>query len=313
MPRLAGPLATGYEAGMRFGLTSPIVTLAARSHAPWEISAGPRELREIAVAADRFGFHHLTCSEHVGIPPDIVAMRGGRYYDPLATFGYLAAVTERIRFVTHVIVLPYHHPLEVAKRYGTLDLISGGRLVLGVGVGSLEPEFRLLGVDFAGRGPVYEDGLRALRAVLGRREPSYEGTHYRIGGFIIDPCAVQERMPIWLGGRSARSLRRALELADGWDPFYLTVDELEALLARARSWPAWREREARAEPIDLVFSPDEIFDVTQADQRDEMRALVRRYQTIGTTVLTLRFRSSSCAHFVEQLEAFAREIGPEFA
>jgi probable F420-dependent oxidoreductase len=299
---------------MRFGLTTPIVTLAARSHAPWEVDAGPSELRQIAIAADRLGYHHLTCSEHVGIPPDVVATRGGRYYDPLATFGYVAAVTERIRLATHVIVLPYHHPLEVAKRYGTLDRMSGGRLILGVGVGSLEPEFQMLGADFAGRGPVYEDALACLRAVLGKREPEYAGTHYRIAGFVIDPCAVQEHVPLWLGGRSPRSLRRALDFGDGWDPFRLGVEELGALLAKARDWPQWRARHEAGgsrPPFEVVLSPEEIFDVTQAAGRDAMRTLVRRYQTIGATILSLRFKSTSCAHFIEQVEVFMREIAPE--
>jgi probable F420-dependent oxidoreductase len=297
---------------MRFGLTTPIVTLTARGHGPWERDAGPEELRRIAVAADRLGFHHLTCSEHVAVPHDVVATRGARYYDPLATLGYLAAFTTRIRLATHVIVLPYHHPLAVAKRYGTLDVISGGRLILGVGVGSLEPEFALLGADFAGRGARYEDALRALRAVLGKREPEYHGTHYDVAGFVVDPPALQERVPIWLGGKTPRSLRRALTLADGWDPFYLTVDELDALLAKARGWPEWRAREARGEKLTLVFSPDEVFDVTQREHAARMAALLRRYSAIGADVLSLRFRASSCVHLLEQLELFAREIAPEF-
>lgn len=298
---------------MRFGLTTPVVTLTARGHGAWEVDAGPRELREVAVAADRLGFHHLTCSEHVAIPHDVVATRGARYYDPLATFGWLAAFTERIRLATHVVVLPYHHPLEIAKRYGTLDVICDGRLILGVGVGSLEPEFELLGVDFAGRGARYEDGLRALRAVLGRREPVYRGTHYEISGFVVDPPARQERMPIWLGGRTERSLRRAVDFADGWDPFYLTVDELGTLLARARRWHRWEERRERGEQLALVFSPDEVFDVTAPDERERMTALVARYEEIGADVLSLRFRSTSCAHLLEQLEVFAERIAPRFA
>jgi probable F420-dependent oxidoreductase len=298
---------------MRFGLTTPIVTLAAGSHAAWEVAAGPAELRRIAVTADRLGYHHLTCSEHVAIPLDVVATRGGRYYEPLATLGWIAAVTERIRLVTHVVVLPYHHPLAVAKAYGTLDVLAAGRVVLGVGVGSLEPEFRLLGADFAGRGPRYEDAVRALRASLGRREPAYEGTHYRFEGFVVDPCAPRQHVPIWLGGRTARSLRRALSFADGWDPFYLGVDELKALLARARESGAWRNRHAQERPFDLVFSPEEIHDVTRPDGRAAMTALLRRYQTIGATVLSLRFRSTSCDHFLEQLELFARDIAPQFA
>lgn len=298
---------------MRFGLTTPVVTLTARGHGAWERDAGPDELRRIAIAADRLGFHHLTCSEHVAIPREVVATRGARYYDPLATFGFLAGFTERIRLATHVIVLPYHHPLEVAKRYGTLDVISGGRLILGVGVGSLEPEFDLLGAGFAGRGARYEDALRALRAVLGKREPEYRGTHYDVAGFVVDPCARQERMPIWLGGKTPRSLRRALTFADGWDPFYLTVDELGTLLGRARLWPEWRAREEQGTRLTLVFSPDEVFDVTLPEERARMAALLRRYAAIGTDVLTLRFRSKSCEHLLEQLEIFAHEIAPQLA
>ena len=293
---------------MRFGLTTPIVTLTPRSHAPWEAAAGLPELRCIAEAADRLGFHHLTCSEHVGIPLATAPVRGARYYDPLATFGYFAAVTEQIRFATHVLVLPYHHPLEVAKRYGTLDLVSGGRLILGVGVGSLEEEFDLLGVDFPGRGPVFEDGLRALRAVLGRREPAYEGSHYRIGGFVVDPCAVQARVPIWLGGRSARSLRRALLFGDGWDPFRYGLEELEALLPEAREWPAWRER---TEPFDIVLSPERALDVTTPAGRDEAVATLARFRGAGATAMNLRFRSMSCDHYLEQLEAFRDRVAPQ--
>jgi alkanesulfonate monooxygenase SsuD/methylene tetrahydromethanopterin reductase-like flavin-dependent oxidoreductase (luciferase family) len=146
-----------------------------------------------------------------------------------------------------VLVLPYHHPLELAKRLGTLDQLSGGRVIAGVGVGSLREEFDLLGVDFEGRGPRYEDALMALRAALGRRQPEYRGSHFAFEGFIIDPCAVQERMPIWLGGRTPRSLRRALQFADGWDPFGFTHAQLELLLERARQWPEWHNR---AEPIE---------------------------------------------------------------
>src|SRR5207253_7419050 len=168
-------------------------------------------------------------------------LRGTRYYDPLATFGFLAARTARIRFATHVLVLPYHHPLAIAKRYGTLDRLSGGRLILGVGVGTLAEEFALLGAELEGRGARYEDALRALRAAFGRREPAYAGTHYRFEGFLVDPCGAQAQVPIWLGGRSPRSLRRALVLGDGWDPFRLTPGELGARLTRAR-----RPRRGRA-------------------------------------------------------------------
>ncbi len=295
---------------MRFGLITPVVTRHPAHGAAWEEDAGPAELAQIAVAADRLGYHHVTCSEHVAIPEAAVAGRGARYYDPLATFGFLAAQTTRLRFVTHVLVLGYHHPLALAKRYGTLDRLSGGRLVLGVGVGTLAEEFTLLGAPFAARGARYEDALRALRAAFGRRTPAYQGTHYAFEGFVVDPCGVQERIPLWLGGQSPRSLRRALVFGDGWDPFRFTLAELEALLGRARGWREWG---ARVASFDLVLAPDRLLDPTLPAERTALADLVVRYGALGATILNLRFRHRSLAHYLEQLDAFAREIAPHHA
>jgi probable F420-dependent oxidoreductase len=292
---------------MRFGLTTPVVTLVPRSHAAWEADAGPEELRQIAVAADRLGYDFVSCSEHVGIPTAVAAVRGGRYYEPAATLGFIAAITRRVRLLTHVIVLPYHHPLAVAKRYGTLDRLSGGRVILGVGVGSLAAEFELLGIDFAGRGPRYEDALRALRAALGGGRPSYRGQYYEFDDFIVDPCAVQQQVPIWIGGRSARSLRRALELGDGWDPFGLGLDQLGALLERARRWPQWT---ARKEEFDVVLTPEEPLSL---DDADAVRQTIAAYARIGATAMNLRFRHRSLDHLLELLEQFAASIMAEFA
>src|SRR5262245_5185115 len=224
---------------MRLALVTPVLTRHPQNDAAWTEEAGPTEIVRIATAADRFGYAHLTCSEHVAIPAHVVATRGARYYDPLATFGFLAAQTARIRFVTHVLVLGYHQPLAIAKRYGTLDRLAGGRLVLGVGVGTLAEEFALLGAEFADRGARYEDALRALRAAFGRRAPSYSGPHYRFADVLVDPWGMQAAIPIWLGGRSARSLRRALEFGDGWDPFGLSLEQVEPMLAAARTRSAW--------------------------------------------------------------------------
>jgi len=295
---------------VRFGLVTPVVTHHPDHGAPWEQDAGPAELARIAAAADRLGYHHLTCSEHVAIPAAAAPVRGTRYYDPLATFGFLAARTVRIRFATHVLVLPYHHPLAVAKRYGTLDRLSGGRLILGVGVGTLAEEFALLGAEFDGRGARYEDALRALRAAFGRRAPEYAGTDYRFAGFVVDPCGVQARVPIWLGGRSPRSLRRALAFGDGWDPFRLTLDELAALLPRARASREWRERTA---PLELVLTPDRLLDPTAPTERAALADLLDRYRELGATTMNLRFRHRSLEHYLEQLEVFAAETAPRFA
>ena len=293
---------------MRFGLTTPVVTMVPRTHAAWEREAGVADIHQIAVAADRLGYSHLSCSEHVGIPVDIADQhRGSRYYDPAPTLGYIAACTTRIRLLTHVLVLPYHHPLAVAKTYGTLDRLSGGRVILGVGVGSLREEFDLLGVDFAGRGARYEDALRALRAALGHPHPAYEGSHYRFAGFRIDPCAVQARLPIWVGGRSPRSLRRALELGDGWDPFGLGLDQLRDMLERARQSARWRP------DLDVVLSPERPLALDSPAERDQTRATVAAYAAAGATALNLRFVHHSLAHYLEVLERFAAEVMPACA
>ena len=268
----------------KLGLITPVLTLNPRVHNSWEEDAGFDAVVAIAEAADRLGYHHMTCSEHVAVPAgEIAARRGSRYYDPLATFGYLAARTSSIRFETHVLVLGYHHPFEIAKRYGTLDAISDGRLILGVGVGSLREEFDLLGAPFEDRGPRADDALRELRRVLSQRE---------VDGFIIDPCAVQSYVPIWIGGRTFRSLRRAVELADGWCPFGLRTNDIATMLGRIGELPPNFEIVLFPEPM-----PDPAGDPSGA------RAVLEPYLDAGATILNLRLRSESLAQCLEQLEA----------
>ena len=166
--------------------------------------------------------------------------------------------------------------LEVVKTYGTLDRISGGRVILGVGVGSLQPEFELLEVPFDDRGPRADDAMRAIRASLAKPEPSYDGPYYRFGGMIIDPCAVQAHMPIWVGGRTRRSLRRAVELGDGWMPFGLGVDELGTLV-KSVGIPAG---------FDLALSPDRALDPGGGTER--VLDTIGQMESIGTTVINAR-------------------------
>src|SRR5205823_5873585 len=161
------------RAADRLGPAAPVVTRLPRAHAPWEETAGIDEIARVAVEAERLGYHHITCSEHVALPAAVAETRGATYWDPLPTLGYIAARTTTIRLATHVLVLGYHHPLTIAKRYGTLDRVSGGRLVLGVGVGSLREEFDLLDAEFEGRGDRADDAIRALRASLSELEPAY--------------------------------------------------------------------------------------------------------------------------------------------
>ncbi|MEU9201888.1 LLM class F420-dependent oxidoreductase [Streptomyces sp. NPDC048332] len=282
---------------MRLGINSPVVTAVPGVHSPWERTAGIEELGAVAEAADRLGFDHLTCSEHVAVPTDIAGQRGGTYWDPLSTFGYLAARTERIRFATQVLVLGYHHPLEIAKRYGTLDRLSGGRVVLGLGVGSLEEEFRLLGAAFEGRGAVADDALAALRASLSRREPAYHGEHFDYEGLVVEPHAVQDRVPLWIGGRTPRSLRRAVAFGDGWVPFGLPLERLGEMV-RAASLPDGFEVVLSAgRPLDPSGDPDGAAEA------------LRKVSEAGATLAGVSLTAGSASHYAEQLEALAAIAG----
>ena len=224
---------------MRAGVVTPVATLNPRFFQSWEAEAGIEAIAAVATTAERLGYHHVTCSEHVAIAADKVPVRGASYWDPLATLGYLAALTSRIRLATHVLVLPFHHPLEIAKRYGTLDRISRGRLILGIGTGSAPEEFELLGVPYTGRGSMVDDAIKAVRQSFARQRPAYHGTHYSFDGWVVQPHGVQERVPIWVGGRSERSLRRAVELGDGWAPQGARHDALADMIRRARDTDAF--------------------------------------------------------------------------
>ena len=283
---------------MRLGLTTPILTLHPQINAPWEATGTIEDVARIVRVAEELGYHHVTCSEHVAIPVDVATVRGSRYWDPLATFGYLAAVTSRIRFVTHVLVIGYHHPLEIAKQYGTLDVVSNGRLILGLGVGSLRQEFELLGAHFEGRGPRADEALAAIRSSLSERYPQFHGRYFDYEDIVVDPCAKQLSVPLWIGGRTERSLMRAVELADGWIPFGLGLEDLSSLVDRARATSAWA---SRARALELVLSTEELLD--PIDNPDAVRRVIEELVRIGATMIQLRLRHSSANHCIEQLAA----------
>jgi alkanesulfonate monooxygenase SsuD/methylene tetrahydromethanopterin reductase-like flavin-dependent oxidoreductase (luciferase family) len=171
-------------------------------------------------------------------------------------------------------------------------------VILGVGVGTLAEEFELLGAEFDDRGARADDALRALRASVGKREPEYHGDYYDYEGFVVDPWAVQERMPIWIGGKTARSLRRAVELADGWVPFALTPDQIKDMLARARDTEAWQRRES---DIEIVLPPPRAVD--PLGDPDGARRALDGLADVGTTIANLTFRTQSPQHYCEQLAA----------
>ncbi|MBY0286350.1 MAG: TIGR03619 family F420-dependent LLM class oxidoreductase [Mycobacteriaceae bacterium] len=282
---------------MKIGIATPVVTNVGGAALTWERDATIEDIGRVAETADRLGYHFLTCSEHIGIPASEAGRRGARYWDPLATLGYIAARTERIRLATMTLVLGYHHPLEIVKRYGTLDHVSKGRVILGVGVGSLKHEFDLLGAPFDDRGARADEALRALRVALPTNEPAYEGEFYSFGGLTVDPCALQSHMPIWVGGRTKRSLRRALTLADGWCPFAVSIDTAAEWLS-TRDVPDGFEVVLPADkPLDPVGNPE------------AARETLEKMAAAGTTTVFAYFTHESLDHYLEQLHALAELHG----
>lgn len=267
---------------MKLGLSTPIVMQHPGEFSPWEAGAGPNELALIAETADRLGFHHLTCAEHTGIPASAAGVRGTVYWDPLATLSFLAARTRRIRLATAVVVLPYHHPVALAKSYGTLDRLSGGRVILGVGVGSLTEEFELLGAQFEDRGAAADRDIARLRAAWGQPV---------VDGFAIEPHATTTDLSVWVGGRTKRSLRRAVELGTGWMPFGLSADTIAEFLA-PHDLPAG---------FDVVLSPGAGLD--PLGDPDVVRGRLSRLRDVGATIANCSVQARDAEHFCEQLAA----------
>ena len=280
------------------GVHTPVVIQTPGGHARWEEGAGADELLRVVTAADVLGYHHLTCSEHVAVPEAQKKYRGSVYWDPVATLGWAAALTTKILLATNVVVLGYHHPVELLKSYGTLDRLSGGRVVLGVGVGTLREEFGLLGAPFDDRGRRADDSLRAIRDGWGEANVRYHGTHFEYEAMSVEPHSARPKLRIWVGGRTERSLQRAIELANGWTPFGLSLGEIDEMLG-AKDVPDGFDVVLPSGPLDPAGSPQET--------ADQLRALRR----VGATAAHCAFVHHSVNHYLEQLEALRELVGDQ--
>jgi len=288
---------------LALGIVTPALHMNPRFDPPeWEVTAGVDDVVRVVREAEKAGYDWVACSEHIAIPAAASTVRGGRYFDPFSTLGFLAAKTSRVGLLTHMAVLPYHHPLELVKRLGTLDVLSAGRVIAGVGVGSLQPEFEVLGHAFDGRGERSDDAIRAIRAAWGKRVPEYHGTHYEFEGFIVEPSGLAREIEVWVGGRTRRSLRRAVELGDAWMPFGFKLDELTGLLTDAEVRDDLERRAGEhGRPLKLVLAPEPPID--PLGQPDRTAEFLAAYVAIGATGLSVRFDHHSPAHFCEQMAA----------
>lgn len=197
--------------------------------------ATPALIRRFAIRAEELGIDDVWVSEHIIVPRDQFP-RSPLFYDPVLSLTWAAAVTTRVRLGTSVLVLPMRHPLPLAKELATLHNFSDGRLILGVGVGWLAPEFAALGVPFNERGRRLDEGLAMMRAVWSQDPVTFRARHIPavIEGMTMTPMPISP-IPIWFGGSSDAALRRTARLGDGWHGSRETPEQAGAIVARLRA------------------------------------------------------------------------------
>ncbi|MEU2428215.1 LLM class F420-dependent oxidoreductase [Streptomyces sp. NPDC007861] len=300
-----------------YGMQLPVQSQSTIYAESWEAAAGPADLAEIARTADRTGFAYIAVCDHVAIPRRLAGAMSTVWYDPVATLSFLAAVTERVRLLSHVAVVGLRHPLLTAKQYATLDHLSSGRLVLGVGAGHVQEEFEVLGADFERRGAVLDETIDALRAALGPEEfPSFHGERFAFEGLGQKPRPAQARIPVWIGGSSPAAVRRAALKGDGWLPQGDPRDRLPAQIAKLR---AVREGAGITDPVEIgaitepLYVGDASWDVgrrTLTGKAEELAEPLRAYAAMGVDQIQVRFRSRSRSELTDQMAAFAADVAP---
>jgi probable F420-dependent oxidoreductase len=197
--------------------------------------AGPDSIRRTAIQAEELGFDDVWVSEHIIVPKDGGYPPSANFWDPVLTLTWAAAVTKRVRLGTSVLVLPLRHPLPLAKELATLQNLSGGRLILGAGVGWLEAEFDALGVPFKERGRRMDEGIAMMRAVWAQDPVSFDSKWIpaKIENMRSQPQPIAP-IPIWIGGSSDAAIKRALRL-DGWHGSRVSPEQAAGVVQRLRT------------------------------------------------------------------------------
>ncbi len=299
-------------------------------------SAEPDALANIANLGDRLGFYCMVMPDHIlqpnrvdstypySLTGDILAAGqsgGGEWPEQITTLAYLAGITERIRLVTSVMIIPYRNPILTAKMLATLDLLSKGRLILGAGVGWMEEEFELLETPpFAERGAVTDEYLRAFIELWTKDDPTFDGKYVNFSGITFLPKPVQKPYPpIWIGGQSKPAIRRAARIGNCWHPVGaipaapLEPEQLAQNLVTLREYA----EKAGRDPSDIqvsvkapLYDSGSSSDVRRrfAGSADEVRQDVQTYAEVGVTHLIFDFRTADPQQTEDRMARFAEEI-----
>ena len=274
----------------------------------------PHALVGLAVRAEELGLDSVWVHDHVFNVGHVFDRIGGRpYYEPLTLLSFVAARTSRIRLGTSVLVLPYHNPVRLAKTAATLDVLSGGRLILGVGVGAIEQEMRAMGNAFAERGAFSDEAIAVMRELWSREDPTFAGAYTRFAGMKFSPKPIQPpSIPVVIGGVSEAAIRRAARIGDGWQPIGLSPEALAEAMAALHEHARAHGRDAAAIPVSIALgigAPGARGRHALGVEPAEVRKSARAYGDLGVDTLVISANTSDPSQARTILEMVGREFG----
>ena len=276
----------------------------------------PGRMREFAERVESLGFDSLWVTDHIIVPTGMAIVYKERMLEPLATLAYLAGVTRRVALGTSVIILPYRNPVIVAKAIASADALSGGRVIFGAASGWMEAEFRALNAEYERRGEVSDEYLRLIRELWTNPQPAFTGQRFTISEMAASPQPVQKpHPPIWIGGRSRRAMRRAVELGDGWHPTLLDHSQLRESIQYLEELSQRQGRPSRPE-VSMRASVV-LTDRDGADQRtlrgsaQQIADAFKRYEELGVTHMAVSLPDAPMDQALADMERFAAEVVPQ--
>ncbi len=256
--------------------------------------ASPEAIQQAALKAEELGFDDVWASDHLVVPAESSYVPS-HFYEPVVTLTWAAAITRRVGIGTTVLVLPYRHPLHLAKELVTLDRLSGGRLTVGAAAGWLEAEFEALGVPFSERGARTDEALDVLRACWEQDPVSFHGPRIHLNELRVSPKPGR-RIPIWIGGASEAALRRAVRAGDGWHGTFMSPEETRPILMRLRA-----ERPGDDFTLSMRVAWDGL-----SDKADDLRRRLELFQRMGLQHLLASPGQPTLDRWLASMEALAK-------
>lgn len=251
---------------MKFGVGLPTCTSGMMYPVPF---ATPEDVVMVAVEAEQLGYYEVAGNDHLSTQKYVrdKFAEPPNFFDPLITYAYCAAKTSVIKLMTGIIVLPLRHPVVLAKQLSTLDQFSGGRVIVGAGIGAYREEFESCYPDLKGarRGEMIREGMLALRSLFEEHRSTFDGAHYRFVDVEMYPKPMQSPLPIYSAGNGEGSLRRAAQLGQGWLPAGIGAEAIAAGKDKLDSWA----REAGRDLAQISIAPQLI--VCLGETEDEAR------------------------------------------